>query len=73
MTTCQKCNSAPAVRSERYCKNCRKVIIANMEACGYLSDPKASRMIINEEKDRSQLNWHTLGGSVERGTDGDDW
>jgi hypothetical protein len=73
MRSCKKCNAKPRVRLELYCHDCRKVIISQLEACGYLCDPKAVKTVINEEKDRSQLNWHTLGGAVERGSDGDDW
>ena len=72
-TLCHLCKKTTAIRSEKYCKDCRKAIVARLEECGYLCDTTPAKTVINEEKDRSQLNWHTLGGAVERGTDGDDW
>jgi len=37
MKTCERC-SFPAVRGERYCKHCRKQVLAELREAGYF-DP----------------------------------
>ena len=70
---CCQCQSSMSVAGEKFCRDCRKSVIANLESVGYLCSTKIAKPAIKENRDRSQLNWKTLGGSVERGTDGDDW
>lgn len=70
---CKRCESDWAVSGEKYCKDCRKVVLNELDAAGYLCDTNVVKPTINEHKDRPQVNLKTLGGAVESGSDGDEW
>ena len=35
--TCERCDAAPAVQGEKYCKACRKQVLSELKEAGYLS------------------------------------
>lgn len=37
---CERCTAAPARSNERFCKDCRKAILAELKGTGYLT-PRA--------------------------------
>lgn len=34
---CERCSVQPAIRKERYCKACRKVVLQEMKEAGFLT------------------------------------
>jgi hypothetical protein len=34
---CERCGGAPPVRGERYCKGCKKLVLAELRESGYLT------------------------------------
>lgn len=68
---CQMCNAAVAVCGEKYCKNCKRCVLAELKAAGYLTETRPP-IQPTEQRGRRALNPKTLGGSAELGTDGDE-
>jgi len=50
---CERCGQSARVRKERYCKECRKVIICELETAGYLTLPSPKQL--SEEKGRKPI------------------
>jgi hypothetical protein len=71
---CARCQPGFAIPGEKYCSACRKEVLAELKAAGYISDAHPPQPITySEERGRKAVNLHTLGGAAEMGTDGDDW
>jgi hypothetical protein len=70
--TCKLCPKV-AIAGEKYCKDCRKEVLSQMKASGYLDDGPASTMIFNDAKGRKSRSTETLGGAAEMQSDGDEW
>jgi hypothetical protein len=68
---CSMCVSAMAVAGEKYCIKCRKVVLSELKASGYLRDEKPPTAF-NDERGRNARSSKVLGGSCEIRTDGDD-
>lgn len=76
MKLCQRCGEAEAVRKEKYCKGCKKAVLAELKAEGYLQDtrdasPKCHSVFNDQRGRKGTRSADLLGGSAEWHTDGD--
>jgi hypothetical protein len=62
---CRRCDDRVAVRGEKYCSDCRKEVLGELEAAGYLTNIKPAVLKIREQLDRRALSTNALGGSAE--------
>lgn len=69
---CHRCEDRFAVHGEKYCKECKKSVLVELQSAGYLSDTKQPK-VFSDERGRKSLNPKVLGGTAEFGTDGDIW
>jgi hypothetical protein len=68
---CKKCESRMAVIGEKYCKNCRAVVLKELQSSGYLTET-TERRPPGDLLGRRSRNFQTLGGTAEMLNDGDD-
>lgn len=47
---CERCNTKQAVRGNRYCKECRKIVLDEMKKVGYLKPKPSGRNYRSTEK-----------------------
>lgn len=69
---CQRCSDGFAISGEKYCKGCKKAVLSELKASGYLSDEKPPSTF-SDERGRKARSSEVLGGAAEFGTDGDNW
>ena len=71
---CQKCGSERAVTGEKFCKKCKKRVIADLKAEGYLDEVSRKTGIFSDERGRKGgVDIKVLGGTAELNSDGDNW
>ena len=69
---CQRCLDEFAISGEKYCKGCKKSVLSELKAFGYLSDEKP-QPTFSDQRGRTARSSELLGGAAEFGTDGDNW
>ncbi len=69
---CQRCSDEFAIRGEKYCEDCKTVVLRELKDAGYLSDEKPPSTF-SDARGRKSRDTRMLGGSAEFGTDGDNW
>ena len=64
---CEKCGQLPAIKKERFCKDCKKRVFAELKANGYLqeTEPKTQPTCFcsKEHRDRKTLSSHRYSDS----------
>ncbi len=50
---CIKCNKLEAKKKEKYCTECRKIILMELRASGTLPEPKNEEFSVHEQRGRS--------------------
>lgn len=75
LKSCKRCSSFPAVCGEKYCKNCRNVVLSELRDSGYLIDLPQMRKhpMSGSGKGYTAVNSMAVGGSAEINSDGDEW
>jgi hypothetical protein len=68
---CKMCEQGCAIEGEKYCKSCKKVVMSEMKASGYLTNPRPENSV-REQSGRRSISSSTISGSSEIGSDGDD-
>jgi hypothetical protein len=68
---CKKCDGRMAVIGEKYCQNCRSVILKELESSGYLTDVRP-KLPPGDRLGRPARHLGILGGTAEMLDDGDD-
>jgi hypothetical protein len=51
MRTCQRCGDTPARPHERYCTECRRAVLAELKAAGYLTPTPRRKRSHPENRD----------------------
>ena len=70
---CQMCHIEYARPGEKFCKECRKVVMAMMKADGYLESVPNKITALKEQRDRPvAVSTEALGGSAELNNIDDD-
>jgi hypothetical protein len=59
---CERCSSAPAQKSERFCKACRKKVIQELKDAGYLKNAPVGHVGQNRGNDQRENRQETSAG-----------
>ena len=59
---CERCGDKPLSRSDRYCKKCRKEVIEELKASGYLA-PRLLPSGINRTAEQRENVYETKHGT----------
>ena len=66
---CERCGRRPALPGQRYCRDCRRTVLEEMKASGYLQEipqepPTVSDVVLQEEEDDGA--WDNAISAVEQ-------
>ena len=68
---CKRCEIGRAKQDEKFCGKCAAIVRSELQSSGYLTDTR-TQYTPKERRGRSQRPSHTVGGSAEMGSDGDE-
>ena len=68
---CKRCEKGRAAMGEKYCGKCASIVLAELQALGYLKDTRTP-YTPKETRGRSQRHSNTAGGCAELNSDGDE-
>ena len=63
---CEKCGQREAVKKEKYCKDCKKAVLAEMKEAGYLTPKAWGHAGQNRPAEAKEKTYETKHGTWQR-------
>lgn len=63
---CERCRTSKATSGERYCRSCRKAVLAELQEAGYLTSRQYGHVGSNRPQEAKEATYETKHGTWQR-------
>ena len=60
---CKRCGALPALRNEKYCKDCRKQVLSELQEAGYLQNTGWTHVGQTRTQEQRENTYETKHGT----------